>query len=361
MTTKTKSLILKRVIRKSLPLLFYSAIPKYRRKGPVYPDLCRSVLFLRPGKLGDMIVATSIFKALRSELPEIKIAVACSPYNEIIIRNNPFIDHIRTVQFHSLFEVVKLIRWIRKSHFDWVVDLTPGISRTSTLISIFSRSQKTFTAGLQKEKFSRFFDLNDPRDGVHIVELYKQYLHVVLRHRFCSEFRPGVYISAECKNRAEEFLGDTGRFLIGVNCSAGMAYRQWSRRNFDRFLSLLVEEYAGSEIILFSIGEQALWAEEFGKKYRVRVAPQTDLFTIAAMIGKLSLFFTPDTSLVHIASSFNIPLVVLYVQENGNVERWKGLSAKTKELVSGDVNEITPETALFAIKEVVHSLEGRHA
>ena len=351
-----KTPISKKLFRRTIPHLLYSLIPAYKRKSKV-SNKCRSILFLRPGKLGDMIVATALFNALRKEFPEITIAVACSPYNHIIVSNSPDIDIIKPVQYHSLSGVLGLIRWIRKSEFDWVVDLTPGISRTSTLISIFSRSKKTFTAGLLKEQFASYFDLNVDPGRLHMIDIYRKLLQEVLQYQFKTDFRPCVYIPAECETLAQQFLSTPGQ-LIGINLSAGVGCRQWNRENYDRLLSMLRNEFDCSDILLFAIGERKAWAEDFHNKYGIRVAPSGGILTVAAMIKRLSLLFTPDTALVHFASAFNIPVITLFRAESVNIERWKGYGVFSKELVSEDVNEISPETVLCAIKETVFLSEG---
>ena len=351
-----KSSISKKLFRRTIPHLLYSLLPAFKRKFKVHQK-CRSILFLRPGKLGDMIVATALFNVLRKEFPEITMAVACSPYNHIIISKSPDIDIIKPVQYHSLLKVLGLIRWIRKSEFDWVVDLTPGISRTTTLISIFSRSKKTFTAGLLKEQFAAYFDLNVDPGRLHMIDIYRKLLEEVLQYQFKIDFCPRIYIPEESEALAQQLLSTPGR-LIGVNLSAGVGCRQWNRENYDRLFSMLRKEFDSSDILLFAIGERKEWAVDFHKKYGIRVAPSAGILTVAAMIKRLSLLFTPDTALVHFASAFNIPVVTLFRAESVNIERWKGYGVFSKELVSEYVNEISPETVLSAIKEMAFLSEG---
>jgi ADP-heptose:LPS heptosyltransferase len=118
------------------------------RTAPFRPP--RSVACLRPGKLGDMIVATPLFSALKQQGGVTRLAVLCSPANEPVIRHNPHIDTVRPVNFHAVGDVIKTIGWLRRARFDALVDLTPGFSRTNFIISQFG-GRGAVLAGIEKE------------------------------------------------------------------------------------------------------------------------------------------------------------------------------------------------------------------
>jgi ADP-heptose:LPS heptosyltransferase len=114
------------------------------------PKAVQSVVCLRPGKLGDMIVATPLFSALKQRGGITRLAVLCSSANEPVIRHNPHIDIVRTMNFHRIFDVLNTIGWLRRQHFDALIDLTPGFSRTNFIISQFA-GRGTLRVGIEKE------------------------------------------------------------------------------------------------------------------------------------------------------------------------------------------------------------------
>lgn len=317
------------------------------------------ILFLRPGRLGDMVVATPVFKALKKKFPDIFISVVASPYNEIIIRYNSYIDKIKKVNYHSVIEVIKMIFWIRKQRFEWVIDLTPGISRTSTLISRLVRSDHIRTAGMHKGKDSKYFDKVTDFQNLHIIERNMLLLENILNCSFNSESTPDIFYLPKHENDANflfKRLNDKN-ILIGINCSAGKPCRQWSSENYRNLLNLLIAKYPEAGIILFSVGKQSAWAKQFEKEMKntIAVADQ-EILTVAAIINKMSLFFTPDTSLLHIASGFKIPIVGLYFVEGENFIRWRARGIMSRELIARkteDVNEISPDAAIQAIDELI--------
>jgi ADP-heptose:LPS heptosyltransferase len=67
-----------------------------------------------------------------------------------------------------------------------------------------------------------------------------------------------------------------------------------------------------------------------------RASPDFDEF--CAAISKLDFLFTPDTSAVHIASAFNIPVFGLYVKYNTNDMIWSPYKSKFECIITTEPN-----------------------
>ena len=64
------------------------------------------------------------------------------------------------------------------------------------------------------------------------------------------------------------------------------------------------------------------------------------ILELSGIVSKSKLVITPDTSLIHIASSFNIPVVGIYHNVDWNLKRFAPLSDKKAVLVSDEKNKI---------------------
>lgn len=323
------------------------------------------IVFLRPGKLGDMLVATPLFHALKSELPHIHVSVICSKYNHIIIKNCPDIHNVKVVNFNSLSELASLLGWIKKNRVDMVIDLTPGISRTSTILSCFLRMAGIKTAGMHKSEFSRFFDVNIDPHGMHIIERNRVLLETVLQYQFKNlDFHPLIYSTERQASAAADFIQMVGKekITIGVNLSAGRRERQWRYENYSNLAFLIHEHYSESvRVILFAHGEQKQWAEKISRETGFHVAPSSDIQTIAEILRFCRFLFTPDTAFLHLASAVKIPVVALYCTAGENLIRWRTYGVETRELVAcfaEDVNEIPVQRAFDEIKGMLGMGEG---
>ena len=61
---------------------------------PLDPTKINKILFLRPDKIGDMIISLPVFENLKKEYPHIKLSLCCSPRNYGIVKNDPRFDKI---------------------------------------------------------------------------------------------------------------------------------------------------------------------------------------------------------------------------------------------------------------------------
>jgi heptosyltransferase-2 len=66
------------------------------RKVSRFPEArkLRSILVLRNNDLGDLVVVTPLFQALRAALPDARIVVAVAPSAKHILKNNPYISEV---------------------------------------------------------------------------------------------------------------------------------------------------------------------------------------------------------------------------------------------------------------------------
>lgn len=351
------------LVRRKIPGLFLSLLFRKQNAGNSKPLSFNHIVFLRPGKLGDMLVATPLFHAVKKEMVNVRITVICSPYNNAIIKNNPDIDNIKIANFHSFLKMIGLFRWIVRNRADLVIDLTPEFSRTTTLLSLFLRNAQIKTAGMHKGEFAKYFDINAEPEGMHIIDRNRVLLETVLSHKFNnSDFRPLIYATDVQKSFATDFISNScdSKCRLGINLSAGANERQWS---FDNYLSLVkminIEFGDKLSIILFSHGEQRNWAEKIAKTGNIKVVPNTDIPTIAEILKACNILFTPDTVFLHLASAVKVPVVALYGTSGENFVRWRSFGVLSKDLIAGEnktVNEISVEKAFVNLKEMVNSL-----
>lgn len=350
------------LLRYKLPGLFISL---FYRKQSLQDSSGHSehIVFLRPGKLGDMLVATPLFRAIKTELPQINITVVCSPYNHVIIENSQDLNNIKIVNFHSLPAMIAIFKWICKNKVDMVIDLTPGVSRTSTMLACFLRTAGIRIAGMHKAEFSRYFDITTDTPGLHIIDRNRVLLEKVLNYRFKSnDFHPHIYSNEKQISSAADFIKNFGtdKFIMGLNLSAGAKVRQWTFDNYLKLALMIRKQFSESvRVILFSHGEQNQWAGQIAVQTGFHIAPAVDFLTTAEILRFCGLLFTPDTAFLHLASAARIPVVALYCIAGENLIRWRAYDVTNRELVasqSGDVNEISAEDAFKEIKNIIEIL-----
>jgi len=329
-----------------LPALFraVSPLPAQNCRKPV-----RCVACLRPGKLGDMIVATPLFSALRQQGGVTRLAVLCSAENEQVIRHNPHITIVRPVNFHRIGGVIKAVRWLRRERFDALIDLTPGFSRTNFIISQLS-GRGVLRAGIEKGTAADRYHVHIGGRNTHLADRLLDAGEALTGARFPRPRPFEIYTAPDDRDRAAEFIvknKGSGPF-IAVNLSAGSPERQWAYGNFAELTRRLASAGpAGAKLALIAVGKQREWAERLAAADSSCVAvPEFSFLTITEIIGSCSLLVSCDTALIHAATARKVPVVGLYTVHAENLTRWGPYGVASEVIRSSSaksVNAIWPE------------------
>lgn len=328
-----------------LPLLvrFFFPRPETITRRPV-----RKVACLRPGKLGDMIVATPLFSALKKQCGIERLAVLCSAANEVVVRHNPYIDTLRIVNFHRIADILGTIGWLRRQRFDAIMDLTPGFSRTNFLMSYYA-GPGILRVGIEKDLIADRYHFHVGNRETPLAERMLDAGELLTGTSFERHRRFEIYTAPDDKEAAAQFVNrHKGKGpIIGINLSAGGEPRQWPYERFAGLVSLLSARTPGATMALIAIGQQRQWAEVLAAAHPACIAvPQFTFLTITELIGACSLLISPDTALIHVAASRGVPVVGLYTSHAENFARWAPYQegcAVIQSVNTGSISDITPE------------------
>jgi ADP-heptose:LPS heptosyltransferase len=126
-------------------------------------------------------------------------------------------------------------------------------------------------------------------------------------------------LSSDDKRMVTTFLTKTcssTRSLIGMHIGSGDNFigRRWPRENFARLADLLIEEY-DAQIVFTGTQKECHLIESTLALIKYPVINACNQFRIrafAAFIQKCDLFFSNDTSAVHLASALEAPIAAFY-------------------------------------------------
>ena len=336
------------------------------RKGrpiPVPLDGARmaKVLFLRPEKIGDMVISLPVFDALRSCHPHVKISILASPRNHVLVKDDPRFDRIFLYRKWTL-EDFRQLGAIRRERFDCVFDMIDDDSVTTLFYSQLAGPQAV-RIGIGKRRHAGFYDFNHVHaDGVgeHIVDNTLKLLEPFgITGNSASGFAP-PHITDKARRRVDEYLGEQPHesgFLVGFNLSAGKPNRIWSDdRAIDlcRRLTAWREDLRITLIVMPKDRERgARVAAEVGDKVHI-IPGGLDLIEVSALIARLRLLISPDTSLIHIARSLQVPVVGLYSRASKNFQRWRPYRQLDGTVVGNDIDTIYDITVDLVFSQTQH-------
>lgn len=302
------------------------------------------ILFIRQDRIGDVLISTPIFTSFKSHYPSAIVDVLLSENNHFVLMNEPLIRKCWIYQ-KKITKVILLLKSIRKEKYDFAVDMMDNPSVTSTILCLFSGAR--WNVGIAKDN-NYVYDIRVPmlsRRDTHIVYRIAQLLIPFHIDPQTENLSIRYFTSPESDNFAENILSEkilSQHTLIGINISAGGEVRFWGIENYRALLSFLTDKHPKlSPIILYqpSDNEKAIKIVEGIKN--VGLSPITQTFDqFAAIIKKLSFLISPDTSAIHLASAFNIPSVVLYVQSNKDLRIWEPYGTDY-EVVVTDVDDLS--------------------
>ncbi|MFQ5498326.1 MAG: glycosyltransferase family 9 protein [Candidatus Zixiibacteriota bacterium] len=349
----------------------FSVFLKRGRKGfqPIDGDSIKRIIFLRPEKIGDMVISLPVFDGLTKAYPNIRVSVLGSPRNRVLIAED--------ARFEKLFMYTKNV-WkdfftllsMRRERYDCVVDMICDDSVTTLFLSqmIAAGSPRI---GIGKRKYRAYYDYNDDHrmgDTGHIIENTLRLLDAFgIDSRQVSGYAH-PYISAQDEQRANEIMQDIrngSRIVpcVGYNVSAGARTRIWPEEKSLELLRAIRNHDPACQVILLTVDQDRCRAERLRREFENGVhivPPGLSLLAATALISRLELLISPDTSLIHIARSFKVPVVGLYSRFMKNFLLWKPFGQERGAVVSGNddnIFDITVKQVFETFKDVYSARE----
>jgi len=342
-------------------------IPYLKRK--LHPNEIKSILFLRPDAIGDMIVSTPLWRILKNRNPDIEIGVAGSFRNIDVLRADTDVSHIHSYDLSDKKELSKEMAEVRKLNYGGV--FLCKIDKKAYGAFLCARSTKTgYTFGLSTDhdvRHDRLFSLapfmpHDIREG-HMTDQ----LIYMLEHQFElgtvteDEKQPSVIIDervlAQTKRETDKLLSDLdATSFIVLNTQARNEFLEWGNQNSFKLAEMIVKEYPNTVVILTSSPqrEHALRQdmEDYHLHKNILYFPTPDLHQMFSLIRLSKMVVTPDTSVIHMAAAERKPLVSFYPRKS----QWAPYhipSYMIHPVLDTPLSTISPGVAFDAVKDLM--------
>jgi ADP-heptose:LPS heptosyltransferase len=332
---------------------------------PLDGNKLTKVLFLRPEKIGDMVISLPVFDGLHERFPHIQQSILGSPKNVALIRDDPRFSRVFLYR-KNLWQDIREVFAMRREKFDCVVDMICDDSVTALFLSQLCAPGKP-RIGVGKVQHRRYYDFNyDHRMGNtgHIIQNTLALLTAfgIDPQQVDPYARPCVPSAAMAT--AREFIasvrGSNGQGkVVGYNLSAGSPTRLWSKEESVELVRQVLAGYAQAKIVLLvapSDRPRALDVQRAVGSGVVVVPDKLSLLQASAVVSQLDLLISPDTSLIHIARSFHVPVVGLYSRFMKNFLLWRPFGQEHGSVLSGNddnIHDITVDQVMTAIREVL--------
>jgi ADP-heptose:LPS heptosyltransferase len=273
---------------------------------PIEP--VNKMVILVQERIGDTILTTTLLKHLRHEYPRILIDLVGVRDDNEILRNDPHINHFYNLNRISSAEKKALF----KKKYDLLFNSKDHAS--FTFLSLSRKISAGLRVGLEHPQHLGNYHFLIPQViDAATVEKNCSILSLMGKENWKQDLKP-YFNEGPITPGIEKFTVEKIKSaeVIGINLSASNIYKSWKLENYRQLLQKI-----NNAVIVFCLPEKEHEKESLEKEFtQVIPSPLTPTIDdVAYLIRHLKVLISPDTSLIHLASCYNIPVVALYRTE----------------------------------------------
>ena len=328
----------------------------------------KNVLVLKYDRIGDMVVTTPIFRELKKAYPSISISVLASKENKDVIKNNPYIDKIYTNYKNSIFNDLPTLLKLRKKSFDVCIELEHSVIPHAIFRLKIINPKKIITIhkdgryGVKGSELELYDYFTEKDKKSHFGKIWLDTL--IFFGITPSSNKYDFFLSNIERDKAESFVLSMGnKIKIGINIEGSFPEKSIQKKELDQICRGLYSHCSNIKIVILASPNQILkkkkMISELGLDYVIPSYTTETIIDAAAIVEQLDLIITPDTSIVHIASSFDKPVVSIHENNKDSFRLWSPSSTLSKTifatsrygLVDYSVNDIV-KSAVEIIKTI---------
>jgi len=282
----------------------------------------RKILVIRIDEIGDIILATPVFRELKKKFPNAKIGVLIKKGTKELLENNPYVGNIIICEKpwligkFNLGYYVKLIKKLKNEKFDLVIELhtDPRNILMAFLIGKYKIGCGYRGLGFLLNKRAKYKEK-------HTIDTNLDLLRTLSIKSTNNE------MDVFYKKKDEKFVTkmlkkyNLKNYII-IHPGVSRKNRLWINERWAKVADKLLNKY--KVVFTGSKGEINLVNDIINKmknkkKKVLNLAGQLTLNQLAVLIKKSKLFIGPNTGASHIARAVNTPSIGLFGSLNPKI------------------------------------------
>ncbi len=288
------------------------------------------MLLLRPDHLGDLVLTTPIFDALKQNAPNAHITMMVGPWSSEIVARHPGIDRLLTCPFPGflrtpqkalapyilLFSVAKQLR---RGHYDLAINLRPDFWWGAALLYLAripcrigyalepGKSFLTHAEHLQQPEHATISNLRLASAALQ-ASGYPPLAEPYTPERYPLQFIPTPAEQQWVTDRLAQEGTGAGTSIVVIHPGTGAAVKLWRTRGWATCADTLTESLttaAPVRIILTGSKNEQPMLEEIARDMQSPALLVTDATVgqLAALLGRALLVLSVDSGPLHLAGS----------------------------------------------------------
>jgi ADP-heptose:LPS heptosyltransferase len=302
-----------------------------------------SVLFMRYDRIGDMLISTPVFRELKTANPYINVIVLASESNRDILKNNPYVDEIIINYKNNLLGDFFSLLKLRRLNIDVCIEFDHSVVPHAIMRLRIINPKKIISVK------------KDGRYGVNGDELkmYNFYTKKLTnehsRNVWLGTLAPfgikpkssiyDLFISEAQEKKALDFLSKFYKVSkVGINLEGAVKGKKIKINELKKICEGIKRINIDAQIIILSSPKNYENVNNIINHLSLEYVTATYLtkkiLEVAGLIKYLDLIISPDTSIVHIASALNKPIVSIHEKNMASFRLFAPTSSKSRTVFS---------------------------
>jgi heptosyltransferase-1 len=277
------------------------------------------IAIVKLSALGDIVHAMIALQFIKTQIKDIKIDWIVEERFAGVLKNNPDIDTILTVNLKSLktqktdiFQQIKKIRGYANNNYDLVID-AQGLVKSAVTAKCMGKCIAGFDAKSIREKAaSWFYDIKIPcAYDANTIDRNALVLSRPLGINISTEQilkkKPFLFFSNEDKNIYDFLQKDRINIVLVIGST-------WDSRNYptDKFVKI-AQALQENCLVVWGNDQEKQTAKRMSRQSEfIRMMPKLDLNSLKALIAKADLLIGNDTGPTHMAWALNRPSITIF-------------------------------------------------
>ncbi|MZH03711.1 MAG: glycosyltransferase family 9 protein [Nitrospinae bacterium] len=344
-----------RTIEKKAKQILWSLIGICAGKAPSPPNLpldfndIKSVLVIRPDRLGDVVLSTPVYETLKKAFPHLYISALVDNTQAGLLADNPNIDRVLA---YDPKQPLNVFRQLRDNYFDLTLTLNKKFSATATFFSLSSDAKIRVGYNHKENAWAHNIRVPVEETARHETENNLELLRALGVREIQSQ--PRLYFSQEETQKVsdimQQFRTTQNQPIILVKSGTRVAKWGWPWEKFKTVIEQLLE--TTQVWMVNGPGEEAeLQAAISSMQKKPQLLPLLSAKELALLIQECDVLLCNHTGIMHLASAVNKPVCVIF--KHGEIRRWGPLNSDSVVLEERDNDSLSPDTVINALMNML--------
>ena len=279
----------------------------------------KNILVIELKRIGDILVATPVFRALKNRFPDANIDVIVLPGMENVLYGNNNIHQVLAWDRDKIKENYSAYLQQIKDKYDLAVILHNGTYEVSKLLkeaNIPYRIGCTRVGFREPKGYSLTKQLLPDKKLKHKIEDNLDVLKLININNI-EDKNPEAYITKKAEIGTKNLLKKnniTNKDFIVILHTVSWTHPTWFKERFAELADKLIEKYK-AKIIFVGAEKEIEFIKEIQslmKKKSINLAGKTSIQELFALIKRVDLVIGIDSASTNIAAAFKTPVIALF-------------------------------------------------